>query len=377
MSNGNQGIGSFLPSQYGTNLAAATQAQQENINQMMAANQAQVAAALAPQTPASTPLSYMDQLAAIPDAQEDISSYQKMLGMGMSDYGRHLGQLGERDYYRYIDVLSDPEYAQSLGFEDADVYDDFSNVAGYTGQFGTPLQAPTISDIINRDVSYQDAMRALGSYDQLGRDVGRYGTEYSPQYQNFEDYLSQSQQYTPEQISALDLPSSYGPLVTTPEGGWLAYAEQQAAELAAAQAAAEEEAANRPPPVWQTYFQQPYMSAQDVMEEVYGQEGYTGQQWGSINPQSPLHGINQPGLELYSALMQRPDLYNQLDPSALNSALYGNLQQYLPSGFGQTYGLGPAVPTGPGTANPEGYGESVGLSSVYANGGIVSLYGKS
>lgn len=372
MSNGNQGLGSFLPSQYGTNLSAAQQAAQQNINQMMAANQAQVAAALAPQTSASAPLSYMDQLAAIPDAQEDIGSYQKMLGMGMSDYGRHLGQLGERDYYRYIDVLSDPEYAQSLGFEDADVYDDFSNVAGYTGQFGTPLQAPTISDIINRDVSYQDAMRALGSYDQLRRD---YGTEYSPQYQNFEDYLSQSQQYTPEQISALDLPSSYGPLVTTPEGGWLAYAEQQAAELAAAQAAAEAAAANRPSTVWQTY-QPSYMSAQDVIGSVYGEGGFPqGSQYGwasSINPQSPLYGINQDDMELYYALQQQPGLFNYLDPGAQSS-----IQQWLPEDFGQTYGLGSAVPTGPGTANPEGYGESVGLGSVYANGGIVSLYGKS
>ena len=66
-----------------------------------------------------------------------------------------------------------------------------------------------------------------------------------------------------------------------------------------------------------------------------------------------------------------------IDPSALNSALYGNLQQYLPSGFGQTYGLGSAVPTGPGTANPEGYGEEVGGGTGYVNGGIVSLYGKS
>jgi len=373
MSNGNQGLGSFLPSQYGTNLSAAQQAAQRNINQMMAANQAQVAAALAPQTPASAPLSYMDQIAALP-YQEDIGSYQKMLGMGMSDYGRHLGELGERNYYRHIDVLSDPEYARYLGFEDADVYDDFSDVAEYTGQFGTPLQAPTISDIINRDVSYQDAMRALGSYGQLRRDYET-GERQRPQYQNFEDYLSQSQQYTPEQIEMLDLPSSYGPLVTTPEGGWQAYAEQQAAELAAAQAAAEEAAANRPPPVWQTY-QPSYMSAQDVIGSVYGEGGFPqGPQYGSassINPQNPLYGINQDDMELYYALQQQPGLFNYLDPGAQSS-----IQQYLPSDFGQTYGLGPTVPTGPGTANPEGFGESIGLGSGYANGGIVSLYGKS
>jgi len=48
--------------------------------------------------------------------------------------------------------------------------------------------------------------------------------------------------------------------------------------------------------------------------------------------------------------MQRPDLYQQLNPQDLSSQTWGNLQDYLPEGFGG------------GTA----YG---------ANGGIMSLYG--
>jgi len=360
MSNGNQGIGSFLPSQYGTNLAAATQAQQENINQMMAASQADIPTVV----PSDRSMSGMFGL-----HRESLPSWQQTEGFdrkSLTPYGTAIRDWGEEQFYRNIDVLNDPEYARYLGYEDRagegyNIAEDYANLPD-----------------IDRQTNYMDVMSVLNPSRMEG---------YTPRYQNFEDYLNVSPEEYQSQLLRETLGDLYAPgmdpsglaqfyeletgsplpttvpeqyatnvVTSTPEIGWQAYGEQQAAELAAAEAAAAEEAANRPAPIWQTYQpQQPsYMSHQDVIESVYGPGGFPqGPQHGwahQITPQNPLYGINQDQMELYYAVQQNPNLFQALDPGAQRS-----IQQWLPEDFGQ--------------------GEFYNPSNIYGSGGIGSLLG--
>ena len=312
MSNGNQGIGSFLPSQYGTDLGAAQAAATENINQMMAASQASIPTV----APRNIPMSGMFglQRESLPTSMAteesenlfDPSMYHK----GLTSYGQHLAGLDEPAYYGYVggmeregrNYLTDPNFIQgemgrdpSLGLYDERTLTDF-------GIDRSTL--PTLANLqMGEDVSYQDFINqfyggSITDPDEAGRLIP--GSYYDPQYSGYGEY------------------------------------------------AAEQDAMN------QVMQQQgtSYMTPSEVIGTVYpeGFENYLlGTATGQV-PQSPVYGINQPGYELYSALMQRPDLYQQLNPQDLSSQTYGNIQQYLPEGFGG------------GTA----YG---------ANGGIMSLYG--
>ena len=311
MSNGNQGIGSFLPSQYGTDLGAAQAAATENINQMMAASQASIPTV----APRNIPMSGMFglQRESLPTSMAteesenlfDPSMYHK----GLTSYGQHLAGLDEPAYYGYVggmeregrNYLTDPNFIQgemgrdpSLGLYDERTLTDFGI---------DPSTLPTLENLqMGEDVSYQDFINQFygGSITDFDQSEAALipGSYYDPQY------------------------SGYG-------------------EYAAGQDAMD-----------QVMQQQDtsFMTPAEVIEMVYpeGVPDYltsTG-----IVPQNPLYGINQEGYELYSALMHRPDLYQQLNPNVFSSQTWGNIQEYLPEGFGG------------GTA----YG---------ANGGIMSLYG--
>jgi len=316
MSNGNQGIGSFLPSQYGTDLGAAQAAAVENINQMMAASQAGIPTVVPSDRPMSGMFGIQSEsmgpglssaiVSAEPEDLFDPSMYHK----GLTSYGQYLAGLGEPSYYSSVregsNYLTDPNFIQgemgrdpSLGLYDERTLTDF-------GIDRSTL--PTLANLqMGEDVSYQDFINqfyggSITDPDEAGRLIP--GSYYDPQYSGYGEYA----------------------------------AEQDALEAALQQQIQQQQQGTS------------YMTPSEVIGTVYpeGVPNYltsTG-----LVPQNPLYGINQPGYELYSALIQRPDLYQQLNPQDLSSQTYGNIQQYLPEGFGG------------GTA----YG---------ANGGIISVYG--
>jgi len=203
MSNGNQGIGSFLPSQYGTDLGAAQAAAAENINQMMATSQAGIPTV----APRDIPMSGMFglQRESLPTSMAteesenlfDPSMYHK----GLTPYGQHLAGLDESAYYGFVggmeqegsNYLTDPNFIQgemgrdpSLGLYDERTLTDF-------GIDRSTL--PTLANLqMGEDVSYQDFINqfyggSITDPDEAGRLIP--GSYYDPQYSGYGEYAAE------------------------------------------------------------------------------------------------------------------------------------------------------------------------------------------
>ena len=197
MSNGNQGLGSFLPSQYGTNLSAAQQAAQRNINQMMAANQAQVAAALAPQT-STIPSNFMmmsredldlppvaDVVSAPSSFEEQVLNQYDMSGYNTSDWE-------ERDFQKFQDLQRyDPDdmLAASAGNE--------QNVQNLLDQAIFQQQAYEEFDPALYQPSYMSAQQPsyMSAQDVIESVYGEGGFPRGPQYGNAYQINPQSNLY--------------------------------------------------------------------------------------------------------------------------------------------------------------------------------------